>query len=150
MLVGEVEDEHVVGLTIDSFLDRVGLVGDEGSEESDVAHPGNNVVPVCVSQVEVGFFGKEERGSKPVRRKDLGQLTKKDLDDYPPDKMALILEIDNEYPPTVDSVENLFFSQRVGLVVEESRFQQYLEPRDERFSDALVTAPRLYSLDKIG
>ena len=75
MLVGEVEDEHVVGLSIDGLLDRVRLVGDERSEQADMAHPGDNVVPVRFSQVEVGFFGEEESGSQPVRREDLRQLT---------------------------------------------------------------------------
>jgi hypothetical protein len=58
VLVGEVEDEYVVRLSIDGFLDRVGLVSDEGREESDMAHPGDDVVPVCVFEVEVGFFGE--------------------------------------------------------------------------------------------
>ncbi len=75
MFVGEVEDEYVVGLTVDRLLDGVGLVGDEGREEADMAHPRDNVVPVRVSQVEVGFFGEEEGGSKPVGRKDLRQFT---------------------------------------------------------------------------
>ena len=66
MFVGEVEDEHIVGLSVDRFLNGVGLVGDEGSEEADMSHPGYDVVPVCVSQVEVGFFCEEEGGSQPV------------------------------------------------------------------------------------
>ena len=66
MLVSEVEDEHVVGLSVDGFLNCVGLVGDEGREETDVSHSGYDVVPVCVSQIEVGFFGEEEGGSQPV------------------------------------------------------------------------------------
>ena len=75
MLVCEVEDEYVVGLSVDGFLDCVGLVGDEGREEAYVAHPRDDVVPVCVFEVEVGFFGEEEGGSQPVGRKDLRQLT---------------------------------------------------------------------------
>src|SRR5690242_10436071 len=71
VLVGEVEDEDVVGLSVDGLLDCVGLVGYEGREETDVAHPGYDVVPVCVLEVEVGFFGEEEGGSKPVGREDL-------------------------------------------------------------------------------
>ena len=49
MFVGEVEDEHVVGLSVDGFLDCVGLVCDEGREKPDMTHPRDNVVPVCVS-----------------------------------------------------------------------------------------------------
>src|SRR2546425_3998734 len=127
MFVGEVEDEDVVGLSVDRLLDSVGLVGDEGREQADMTHPRDNVVPVCVSQVEVGFFGEEEGGSKPVGRKDLRQLTKEDLDDYPPDKVALVLQVYNEDSSAVDGVKNLFFGQRVGLIAEESRFQQHLE-----------------------
>src|SRR5467141_3840867 len=75
VLVREVEDEHVVGLPVDSFLDCVGLVSDEGREEAYVAHPRDDVVPVRVFEVEVGLFGEEEGGSQPVGRKDLCQLT---------------------------------------------------------------------------
>jgi len=75
VFVGEVEDEYVVGLSVDRLLDSVGLVGDEGGEQADMTHPRDNVVPVRISQVEVGFFGEEEGGSKPVGRKDLRQLT---------------------------------------------------------------------------
>jgi len=127
VFVCEVEDEDVVGLSVDGFLDCVGLVGDEGSEQADMTHPRDNVVPVRVSQVEVGLFGEEKGGSKPVGRKDLRQLTEEDLDDYPPDEVALVLQVDNEDSSTVDGMKNFFFSQRVGLVVEESRFQQHLE-----------------------
>ena len=63
MFVGEVKDEYVVGLPVDRLLDSIGLVGDEGSEQADMTHPCDNVVPVRVSQVEVGFFGEEEGGS---------------------------------------------------------------------------------------
>src|SRR5439155_27389033 len=125
MFVGEVEDEYVVGLPVDRLLDGVGLVGDEGREEADMTHPRDNVVPVSVSQVEVGLFGEEECGSQPVGRKDLRQFTKEDLDDYPPDEVALVLQVYNEDSSAVDGVEDLFLSQRVGLVVEESRFQQH-------------------------
>ena len=127
MLVGEVEDEHVVGLSVDGFLDCVGLVCDEGREEADMAHPRDNVVPVCVPEVEVGFFGEEEGGSQPVRRQNLRQFTQEDLDDYSSDSVALVLQVDNEDSSAVDGVEDLLLSQRVGLIVEESRFQQYLE-----------------------
>src|SRR6267143_1696652 len=127
VLVGEVEDEHVVGLPVDGLLNSVRLVGDESSEVTNVAHPRDDVVPVCVFEVEVGFFGEEEGGSQPVGRKDLRQLAQEDLDDYPPDEVALVLQVDNEDSSAVDGVQNLFFSQRVGLIVEESRFQQHLE-----------------------
>ena len=66
MFVCEVEDEHVVGLSVDGFLDGVGLVSDEGREESDVPHSGYDVVPVCVFEVEVCFFGEEEGGPQPI------------------------------------------------------------------------------------
>ena len=118
MLVGEVEDEDVVSLSIDRLLDRVRLIGDEGRKESDMSHSGNDVVPVCVSKVEVGFFGEEEGGSQPVRREDLRQFTEKDLDKYSPDEVALVLQIDHEDSSTVDCVKDLFFSQRIGFVVE--------------------------------
>src|SRR5713101_839362 len=110
MLIGEVEDEHIVGLSVDGFLDGVGLVGDEGREEDDMAHPRDNVVPVCVPEVEVGFFGEEEGGSQPVRRQNLRQLTQEDLDDYSSDSVALVLQVDNEDSSAVDSVKNLFLS----------------------------------------
>ena len=62
MLVGEVEDEHIVCLSVDRLLDRVGLICDERCEESDVPHSGDDVVPVSLSKIEVGFFGEEKRG----------------------------------------------------------------------------------------
>src|SRR5712692_8465888 len=104
MLVGEVEDEHVVGLSVDGFLDGVGLVGDEGREETDVPHSGYDVVPVCVSEVEVSFLGEEECGSEPVRRQNLRQLAQEDLKDYSSDSVALVLQVDNEYSSAVDGV----------------------------------------------
>src|SRR5437660_12854036 len=60
MFVGEVKDEYVVGLPVDRLLDSVGLVSDEGSEQADMTHPRDNVVPVRISQVEVGFFSEEK------------------------------------------------------------------------------------------
>ena len=62
MFVGEVEEEDVVGLAVDGFLDSVRLVGDEGSEDAVVAHSGYDVIPVGFAQVQVGFFGEEEDG----------------------------------------------------------------------------------------
>jgi len=91
VLVCEVEDEHVVSLSVNGLLDCVGLVGDEGREEPDVAHPGYDVVPVGVLEVKVSFFGEEECGAQPVGREDFRQFTQEDLDDYPSDKVALIL-----------------------------------------------------------
>ena len=58
MFVGEVEEEDVVGLAVDGFLDGVWLVGYEGSEYAVVAHAGYDVVPVGFAQVQVGFFGE--------------------------------------------------------------------------------------------
>lgn len=62
MFVGEVEEEDVVGLAVDGFLDGVRLVYDEGGEDAVVAHAGDDVVPVGFAKVQVGFFGKEEDG----------------------------------------------------------------------------------------
>ena len=62
MFVGEVEEEDVVSLAVDGFLDGVGLVSDEGGEYAEVAHASYDVVPVGFAQVQVGFFGEEEDG----------------------------------------------------------------------------------------
>src|SRR2546425_3858985 len=61
VLVCEVEDEHVVGLPIDRLLNGVRLVRDERGEQSDMPHPCNNIVPVRVPQVKVGFLREEKR-----------------------------------------------------------------------------------------
>jgi len=60
VLVGEVEDEHVVGLPVEWSLNSVRLVSDESSEETNVAHPRDDVVPVCVFEVEVGSSAKRK------------------------------------------------------------------------------------------
>ena len=46
VFVGEVEEEYVVGLAIDGFLDSVWLVCDECGEDAVVAHSGHDVIPV--------------------------------------------------------------------------------------------------------
>ena len=51
MFIGEVEEEDVVGLAVDGFLDGVRLVGDEGGEYAVVAHAGYDVVPVGFAKV---------------------------------------------------------------------------------------------------
>ncbi len=51
MFVGEVEEEYVVGLPVDGFLDGVGLVGDESGEDTIVAHTCDDVVPVGFPKV---------------------------------------------------------------------------------------------------
>ena len=62
MFVGEVEEEDVVGLAVDGFLDGVRLVSYECGEYAVVAHAGYDVVPVGFAQVQVGFFSEEENG----------------------------------------------------------------------------------------
>ena len=95
MLVCEVEDEHVVCLPVDRLLNRVRLVRDESGKQSNMPHSRNNVVPVSIPQVQVRLFGKKKCGLKPVRRENLGKLSEKNLDKYPPDDLALILQINH-------------------------------------------------------
>ena len=58
MFVGEVEEEDVVGLAVNGFLNGVGLVCDEGGEYAEVAHAGDDVIPVRFPQIEVCFFSE--------------------------------------------------------------------------------------------
>jgi len=49
MFVSEVEEEYVVGLAVNGFLDRIRLVCDKGREYAVVAHTGDDVVPIGFS-----------------------------------------------------------------------------------------------------
>ena len=59
-LVGEVEKEDVVGLTIDVFSYGVRLIGHEGGENSEVPHPRNDVIPVGFPQINMSLLSKEK------------------------------------------------------------------------------------------
>src|SRR6267143_5580348 len=92
------------------------------------------------------FLCEEKRCLEPVRGENLGQFAKKDLDKYPSDDLALILQINHQDPASLDSVENPLFRQRVRLV-KQSRFHQNLKPRSQSFADTIMATPRLYRLD---
>src|SRR3990172_3618635 len=62
VFVGEVEEEDVVCLAVDALFHGVWLVCDEGGEYAEVAHAGDDVIPVSLAEVEVCFFGEEEDG----------------------------------------------------------------------------------------
>ena len=47
MLICEVEEENVVGLSVDGVLNCVGLVRDECCEDAKVPHASDDVVPIC-------------------------------------------------------------------------------------------------------
>jgi hypothetical protein len=51
MFVREVEEENVVGLTVNVVPYGVRLVGYERGEDSEVPHAGYNVVPVGFAKV---------------------------------------------------------------------------------------------------
>jgi hypothetical protein len=102
--------------TLSACLYGVRLVRDERGEQSDMPHPCNNIVPVRVPQVKVGFLRKEKRGLEPVGGENLGQFSEKDLDKYSSDNLALVLQINHQDPASLDSVEYPLFGQRVCLV----------------------------------
>ena len=60
VFVSEVEEENIVGLPVDGFLNSIGLIGDECGEYAKMAHSSDDVIPVCFSQVEMSFFGEEK------------------------------------------------------------------------------------------
>src|SRR3989442_6826022 len=66
VLVCEVEDEHVVSLPVNGLLNSVRLVRDERGEQSNVSHSRNDIIPVRIPQVKVGFLCEEKRGLEPV------------------------------------------------------------------------------------
>src|SRR4029077_6195988 len=146
VLVCEVEDEHVVCLSVYRLLNRVRLVCDEGGEQSNMPHSRNNIVPVSIPQVQVSFLSEEKRCLKPVRRENLGKLSKKNPDKYPTDELALILQIDHQDSAPLNGVENPLLGQGVR-VVKQSGFHQDLQPRSQCLSDAVMTTPRLNRLD---
>src|SRR5205823_11574240 len=93
VFVCEVEDEHVVRLSIDRFLNSVRLVRDERSKQSNMPHPCNNIIPVSIPQIQVCFFSKQKSSFEPVGGENLGLFSEKDLDEYSSDDLALILQI---------------------------------------------------------
>ena len=60
MFISEVEEEYVVCLAINGFLDGVWLICNKRCEYAVVAHTGYNVVPIGFSQIQVGFFSEEK------------------------------------------------------------------------------------------
>src|SRR5436853_6877308 len=106
MFVCEVEDEHVVRLPVDRFLDSVGLVCDQRGEQSNVPHPRNNIIPVSITQIQVRFLCKEKSSLEPVGGENLGQFSKKDLDEDASDDLALILQINHWDHASLYSVKN--------------------------------------------
>ena len=65
MFVGEVEEENVVSLAVNGFLDRVRLVCDKRCEDAEVAHAGYDVVPIGFTQIKVCFFREEKDSFEP-------------------------------------------------------------------------------------
>src|SRR6266540_2370896 len=109
-------------------------------------HPCNNIIPVCIPQIQVCLLREEKRSLEPVRRENFGQFPEKYLDKYSSDDLALILQINHQDPASLDRVKNPLFCQRVRFV-KQSRFHQNLQPRSQCFSDTIMAAPRLYRLD---
>ena len=64
MLVREIEDEYVIGLSIDILLNRVWLICYEGREEAEVPHSRDDVVPVGFAKVKVCLLGEQEDRSE--------------------------------------------------------------------------------------
>ena len=60
MFVGEVEEEDIVGLTINGFLYGVRLVGDKSGKYAKMPHSSDNIIPVSFFQIKMGFFGKQK------------------------------------------------------------------------------------------
>ncbi len=61
--VRKVEEEDVIGLTINVFSYCVRLIGYEGGEDSEVPHPRNDVIPIGFPQIKMSLFSKEKNGS---------------------------------------------------------------------------------------
>ena len=72
VFVCEVEDEHVVCLPVDRFLNGVRLVRDESGKQSNMPHPCNNIIPLGIAQIQVRFLCKEKSSLEPVGGENLG------------------------------------------------------------------------------
>ena len=82
VFIGEIEEENVVCLAVYSFLDGIGLIGDEGCKYAEVAHAGHDVIPVSFTKVQMRFLCEEEDCSKLPVRKGIHQFAKGVFDDY--------------------------------------------------------------------
>ena len=140
VLVREVEEEDVVRLAVDPVFYGVGLVGDEGGEDAEVAHSRDNVVPVGFAEVEVGFFGEEENRFQLPVLQAVDKFAENIFDDDLPVDVARVFQVHNYGAALVFGFqETLFKEAGFGYVVsEESRVHEGVEAAGERISDVLV------------
>ena len=79
MFVGEVEQEYVVCLAIDVLFNGAGLISYKGCENTKMAHPCNNIVPIGFTEVKMRLFSKQEDCSQPPASQQLNKSAKHKL-----------------------------------------------------------------------
>jgi hypothetical protein len=81
VFVCEVEEEDVICLPVNRFLNRIGLVGDEGGEYAEVAHASHDVIPIGFPQVKMSFLSEEKHSFELPVRKGIDKFAQSVFDD---------------------------------------------------------------------